>query len=93
MYRQEYDPSLEARENHGPACHKCGKQSPEVDLVQCTNIHCDRSICCDCASEVEFEMEACSDHAFSVFVDLRTMYRAALDRASAASVTRERRVA
>ena len=77
---------------NAPRCHKCAQSEPAVDLVHCTHLTCDRAVCCDCASEVEWEMEACAEHARAVFVDLRDAYRNALRRATMPA-TREGRAA
>lgn len=70
------------RDANKARCHKCGEVDGPVDLVQCTDIRCDRSVCSDCATELEWELEACADHALNVFREMRDMYRNALRRAN-----------
>ncbi len=85
--------AYEARRDAGKAtCHECGKVEGKTDLVRCSHLSCDRAVCCDCATELEWELEACKKHAYSVFCDMREMYRNALRRAQQ-PVYAERRAA
>jgi hypothetical protein len=64
-----------------PACHKCGAVEGKVDVVPCAHLTCNRSVCGECATEIEWELEACSDHALNVYRGVREMFRDALRRA------------
>lgn len=43
-----------------PGCHKCHRTDRETSLVWCGARACNRSICQPCATEAEWQMEACS---------------------------------
>lgn len=50
-----------------PTCHKCGCTERVATLVWCGATHCNNSICQECASQVEFELEACGEeHAADI---------------------------
>ena len=75
----EYEPRIDGEDvKYGPRRHGCGKGSQETDVIECTHLRSSRSVCAECASEVEWEMEACREHALSVYGDMRDMYRNAL---------------
>jgi hypothetical protein len=91
-------------DNQGPHCHKCRKQSPQVDLVWCGYGSCDNSICSECATETEWELEACCDgHAAVLASRLQKQvmamraelaeYRLDAQRELRTAPTRDRRVA
>lgn len=63
-------------------CHKCGKDENQTDLVLCSLTRCDRAVCCDCATELEWEIEACRDHAVDVHRGIVASYRNSIRRAA-----------
>jgi hypothetical protein len=82
MSNSQKEQQLEERGPSPAKCWKCGKREPEVDLVACQNLYCERHVCCNCATEIEFGLEACAEHAPGLFTDLIEMYRSSLRRAN-----------
>lgn len=61
----------ESLDSNLPHCHECGKSEREVRLVWCGARHCDNSICENCATKAQWELEACSvDCECSIALDM-----------------------
>lgn len=73
-YREEQHRERQSADK--PRCHKCHRPEGEVDLVWCDKLTCGNNICNNCATETEWELEACCDqHASEIARKLReTIY-------------------
>jgi hypothetical protein len=58
---------LETVDSSRAHCHKCRRSDYDAELVWCGYGSCGNSICCECATETEWDLEACSDeHAAAI---------------------------
>lgn len=74
-----------AAEANAPRCHKCNRTTSEIELTWCDESRCDNSFCSECVTELQLELEACSEACASKiaaslrkrFADQRTeLYKA-----------------
>lgn len=65
------DAYYETRDRNLPRCSKCQKSEREVSLVWCGARYCDNSICDECATPAQWQLEACSEECeVAVAIDL-----------------------
>jgi hypothetical protein len=75
MSRERYESKRDAG---APRCRKCCKSENQVAMVRCAVPTCRAFLCEECATETEWELEACCDeHASAMASRLRQRLSAA----------------
>ena len=75
MSREAYESQRDAA---APRCHKCRQSENQVAMIGCAVPTCGAFLCEECATETEWELEACGDeHAAAMASRLRQRLAAA----------------
>ena len=56
-------------ESDGGQCYKCKAHYVTADLTFCAAPACENEICCDCRTELQAELEVCSDSCGATVVE------------------------